>query len=239
MINIESVTVFFQQYGAFLAILISWIGFAIYKWKQNKEWKDKRFMRQVTVSLNMVDPPYRPWIRSDKDALHTKRKLKFRTIAEWEISEIWNNDIAVNTILDMADKTTVENPFVILTNKDDMGYIMRGLINKLSALCAPIYILEAMGKGHTASYGLDKFIMAITCEKYGATPAQKIRIMLIRQSDLDLFQDEKINSFTVEVPTHRDRIRTLVKLRKLLKTQSSPLYKGVPGTVVIELGATL
>lgn len=186
-----------QNYGALLAIIVSWAAVLVTWYYKKKDFREKRFLRQVNVSLNMVNGG----------------TLKLRTLAETTVDKVWQNEIAVDSLLAAAEKATKDFPFVSLENKEDQEWVKKSVLNFLSEKFSEHFIFEDMG----AAVKSQNYIFAITCEKYGDVPSQKIRIMLIDEEKIKQFgsstNDRKIR---VEVPHHNNRVETLSKLCRLV-----------------------
>lgn len=211
---LEVISLFLQNYGALLAILFSWIMVFWVYFSKRSAWREKRFMRQVNFSLNMLSPD---------------NELQMRTLIETTADEVWQNEVAVETVLRAAERTTVSQPFMSCADDEDMGYVLRSLLNKLSDKYSAAFIAASLGK----PIWTRKYVFGLTCEKYGDTPTQKIRVMLVPESYLSLFLYPKENKIWLEVPSHRVRLRTLREMAAIYAS-SDPKIKRMVGT--IELG---
>lgn len=188
--------VFLQSYGALLAIVFSWIMVAWVYVTKRAAWREKRFIRQVNFSLNVLD---------------SDNQLHFRTLIETTAEDVWKSEIAVDTVLRAAEKTTEEQPFIVLDDASDMGYVLRAALNALSEKYSDAFIAKSLGK----NIWTRKFVFGITCEKYGDTPTQKIRVMIVPETYLALFLHPDANNLWVNVSSHKPRLRTLQVMAKL------------------------
>ncbi len=211
---LEAVSIFLQNYGALLAILFSWLMVAWVYFSKRAAWRDKRFMRQVNFSLNI---------------LTGDNELQMWTLIETTADEVWQNEVAVETVLRAAERTTVAQPFMSFSDDEDMAYLLRVVLNKLSDKYSETFIAASLGK----RVWTRKYVFGITCEKYGDTPTQKIRVMLVPESYLSLFLYPKENNIWVEVPSHRVRLSTLQKMAAIYSS-NDPKTGRMLGT--IELG---
>ncbi len=211
---LEAVSIFLQNFGALLAILFSWLMVGWVYFSKRAAWRNKRFIRQINFSLNM---------------LTGDNELQMRTLIETVAEEVWQNDVAVETVLRAAERTTVAQPFMSLPDDKDMAFILRAVLNKLSDKYSETFIAASLGR----QVWTRKYVFGLTCEKYGDTPTEKIRVMLVPESYLGLFLHPKENNIWVDVATHRVRLSTLQKMAAIYSS-SDPKTSRMLST--IELG---
>jgi hypothetical protein len=217
---VDQLVVFVERFGAFFALLFGFGGWAITREIQRRRWKSKTFVHEVNISLNdVVD-----------DTLH------LRTLRESLIDRIWLNESAANLVRNWAAKTTEERPFIVLPAhmKSDMEYVKRAVINALSETMAPTFIARATGVAVPTA----EFIFGITYERYGALPTRKLRVMVARRDLLEsrfapAVDESESDKLKVLAETHRDRIRTLRAMARMLQS-ADPAEQAALGT--LELG---
>ncbi len=201
---LEAISSFLDKFGAMFVIGLSWVVVLVAWWRTRRAWREKRFANQVTFSLNRVSV-----------SGHLDSQLDLRTLMETTADALWNNELAVNLVMDAAKETTVAQPFISLKDDADMGYILRGILNKLSEKFAVSFIADAVGLQTVT----DKFVFGLTCEKYGDTPTQKVRVMIVPERTLaEWFASDTMKSpdgLQVSAPTHRARIETLKVMARL------------------------
>jgi len=206
---------FVNDWASVVGFLITWFGFLYVYMKKRSRWARKNFTEQVNFSLNYVE----------------NGQLQLRTVMEDTALRVWLNEYGVKKVLQAADRTTVEQPFMSLEDQSDMSYLKRAVLNVLSEQFAQVFVARALGENIPTR----EFIFGITCEKYGDLETQKVRVMLIRRQALEeIFSDpEKAEALVLAEPRHQDRVTTLREMHRLLH---SLLEKERSMLGVVELG---
>lgn len=197
-----------------IALVISWIFFAIIYFRKQRDWKKRRFYDKVNFSLNEV----------------IDGKLTMRTLDEKSASDVWMNDLAVQEVLQAAKKTTVEDPFIDLEESDNFGFIKRCVLNNLSVRFAEVYVGRSVG----LPVKTKEFVFGVTCEKYPDIRKHKVRVMVIAKDTLEKYFNPEAKDVWVDDSgkvTHRDRLKTLQAMGSLWSKKDEDLG-------VVELGAT-
>lgn len=181
-----------------IALLVTWSGIIGVWWKRRREWRRKSFLRQVNFSINVIHDG----------------TLELRTLMEQTARDVWINEHGVSLVVDAAERTTVEQPFLKLQSRDDQGYVLRAVLNVLSERFAENYLARAMG----VDTRRQRFLFGVTCEKYGALRTQKLRVLIVTRELLDALFGENgtAESVQFEAPTHSDRLITLRVMHRLV-----------------------
>lgn len=212
-----------ENYGALIAIVLSWVIILIVRAVRHRDWRKKRFLRHVTFSLNLIS-----W---GGDA---RKSLLLRTLRESKIEDVFNNENAEKLVMERAQATEAKDPFMSFEDEDDLEWVKKAVLNHLSQDFADIFVAKAL-KLPTSS---QEFVYGVTCEKYGDLPSQKIRVMLISRDDLERYFLPKsgiaqgkqwAESVSISHPAHELRIRTLQYMGHLWERHD-------PRLGVIELG---
>jgi hypothetical protein len=103
-----------------------------------------------------------------------------RTLLEKPAHEVWLNEYGVRTVLAAAQRTTAEQPFVLLADPRDRDFANRAVLNRLSERFAPAYLAAALGLPVRAA----PFRFAITCEKYEEIRTLKLRVLVVAEQTL-------------------------------------------------------
>lgn len=195
----DPIIAFVTEHFSRIALALTWLG-VIWVWfRRRRDWKSKAFLNQVNFSLNYVEDG----------------RLRLRTLLEDSAEQVWLNKYGVNLVLKAAGRATVDQPFLSLRNADDMAYILRAVLNVLSEKFADVYVARSLG----APVVTGNYVFGITCEKYGAIRTHKLRVIVMRQEDLqELFADSDREQLAVEAPAHRDRLTTLKVMHRLLSS---------------------
>ena len=89
-----------------------------------------------------------------------------RTLLEKPADQVWLNEYGVRKVLAAAQRTTADQPFVLLADPRDMDFANRAVLNRLSERFAPAYLAAALGRPVRA----ETFRFAITCERVRGDP---------------------------------------------------------------------
>ena len=187
--------------------------------KRRYDWRLRRFTQQVNFSLNTV-------VEAEGS-----RTLLLRTLLEDSAAQVWINDYGVGRVLKAARRTTVENPFLQIPEARDRDLVMIAVLNVLSERFSDAFVAQVLGMPTTT----DTFLFGLTWERYGEMKTQKLRVMVIKRSDLESMFDDRIDSREIHVTeeSHRPRINTLRRMYDLWNS-SQEIDRGTIGEV--ELG---
>lgn len=181
---------FIKAYWELFALSTTWVGIVVVYIRRRQQWRQKTFMRQVNFSLNYLDG----------------QTLMLRTLLEDTALRVWLNEYGVGLVLAAAAKTTDAQPFIPIRSKSDMDYIQRAVLNVLSEKFASVYVARSLG----APVRMGEYLFGITCEKYGRMRTQKIRVIIIRERDLEsLFATDRAAEIKFVSAVHEDRFKTL------------------------------
>jgi hypothetical protein len=174
-----------------IGLVLTWAAIAWVYFRRRASWSQKQFLDQVNFSLSYV-----------KD-----QTLAVRTLLETRANSVWLNDYGVKKILAAAQQTTPDQPFLRLTDPDDMAFVNRAVKNTLSERFAETFAAEALGVPVRTA----PFIFAITNERYDDMRTLKLRVLLIEERTLlSLFSaGGPGESLAVTNPIFRARLRTL------------------------------
>jgi hypothetical protein len=207
---LEPIINFFKQFGSTLALLITWAGIAWVYLRKRSDWLRKTFIGQVNFSLNFVE----------------NNTLLLRTLMEEPANDVWLNDYGVKQVMAAAEQVTLEQPFLIMEDDEDMAFVKRAVLNVLSERFADTFVARSLGvpvKGGS-------FVFGITYEKYADLRTRKLRVLLMEESTLEnLFGlEDKGEALAVTNPLHKDRIATLRVMHNLWMEQQGPNPKKHP-----------
>jgi len=203
-----------------LALLATtWSVIGVVAAKRRFDWRQRRFAQQVNFSLNTL---------VEDDGSPT---LLLRTLLEESAAQVWINDYGVGRVLKAARRTTAETPFLQIADARDRSMLMVAVLNVLSERFSDAFIARALG----IPAKTDTFLYGLTWERYGEMKTQKLRVMVIKRSDLrNMFNDpEDALEICVAEESHQPRIRTLRQMYELW-TSSDADDRGAIGEV--ELG---
>ena len=139
--------------------------------------------------------------------------LLLRTLLEESAASVWINDYGVGRVLKAARRTTFENPFLQIEGERDRDLVMIAVLNVLSERFSDAFVAQALGIPATT----ESFLYGLTWERYGEMKTQKLRVMVIKQSDLQRMFDSRIDSGEINVAeeSHRPRLNTLHHMYRL------------------------
>jgi hypothetical protein len=179
-----------------LALLIAtWSAIGIVSIRRRIEWRQRRFTQQVNFSLT---------IPVERDGSQT---LLLRTLLEEGAANVWLNEFGVSRVLKAARLTTREMPFLRITQSNDRDLVMNAVLNVLSERFSDAFVARAVG----LSIKTDIFLFGLTWERYGEMKTQKLRVILIKRTDLQSLFEEGFGNPEIGVveESHRPRIETL------------------------------
>ena len=206
-----------------LALLAgTWLGIGALAVKRRYDWRQRRFAQQVNFSLNSLV--------EESGA----NRLLLRTLLEESAANVWINDYGVGRVLKAARRTTVERPFLQIPEARDRDIVMVAVLNVLSERFSDAFVARVLGVPSKA----DTFLFGLTWERYGEMRTQKLRVMVIKQSDLArMFEGgEDPIELRVAADSHRPRIDTL---RQMYTLWSSPDADERGAIGEVELGMPL
>jgi len=190
--------------------------------KRRYDWQQGRFSQQVNFSLNTL---------VDEDGACT---LLLRTLLEESATQVWINDYGVGRVLRAARRTTVERPFLQIGEARDRDVVMVAVLNVLSERFSDAFVARALGIPARS----EVFLYGLTWERYGEMKTQKLRVMVIKRSDLQrMFGDgPQSPKIGIAEESHRPRIGTL---RQMYALWSSPDADDRSAIGEVELGMPL
>lgn len=184
-----------------IGLALTWLGIGTAYLRRRSHWRAKRFTGLVNFSLNYV----------------ASGTLQLRTLLETSTAEVWLNEYGVRIVLDAAEKTRADQPFIILKDPADMAFAKRAALNVLSEKFADAFLAASLGLSvQTASY-----YFAITFENFADMRTRKFRILLVEaQSLVGLFGPTAPAPVLLD-PIHGDRLRVLQEMAKLAADPTS------------------
>jgi len=200
-------------------LVATWSVFGILAAKRRYDWQQGRFAQQVNFSLNML---------VDEGG---ERTLLLRTLLEESAQQVWINDYGVSRVLKAARRTSVDRPFLQIADARDRDMVMIAVLNVLSERFSDAFVARALG----IPARTDTFLFGLTWERYGEMKNQKLRVMVIKRSDLQGMFHNQTDAQEIDVAeeSHRPRLRTLRQMFELW-TSSHADDRSVIGE--IELG---
>lgn len=194
-----------REYWGTIGLAVTWLGIALIYFRKRMHWRRKHFLDQVNFSLNYVHDG----------------KLVMRTLMELPSQQVWLNDYGVKQVQAAAQKTTLEQPFIILKEPADQQFINRAVLNGLSERFAEMYLARALGLPVQSG----TFYFAITCEKYKEMRTYKLRVLILSEQALreDFAPGGKGDSMVIRDVIYRPRQMTLRAIYQLyLRDQQTP-----------------
>ena len=182
-------------------LIITWSVIGIVWIRRRYDWQHRRFTQQVNFSLTTP---------VERDGSPT---LLLRTLLEDSAAHVWLNEFGVSRVLKAARLTTREMPFLRIAEARDRDLVMIAVLNVLSERFSDAFVARAVGipiKTDVFSYGL-------TWERYGEMKTQKLRVILIKRTDLESLFGEGSGKREIGVvqESHRPRIETLRRMYEL------------------------
>ena len=182
-------------------LVVTWCAIGVLAVRRRYDWRQRRFTQQVNFSLNTL---------VEKNG---SRTLLLRTLLEDSAAQVWINDYGVGRVLKAARRTTVEDPFLQIAESRDRDLVMIAVLNVLSERFSDAFMAQVLG----IPAKTEAFLFGLTWERYGEMKSQKLRVMVIKRSDLQRLFDNRIDSREISVAeaSHRPRINTLQRMYDL------------------------
>lgn len=159
------------------------------------KWRTHDFLDRLNVSLNSLQDG----------------KLMIRTVLEMDCEQIFLNPAAAKTIVDLARRTTADDPLLPIPKEDCWQYL-NAVLNEISERFAVGQIKRDLG----LPVERGEYLLCLTCERAGPVRTQKVRGMLVRKSLLTALPEETPE---YESPSHATRWTTLKQMSVLFKKQ--------------------
>jgi len=169
--------------------------------RRQYDWRHRRFTQQVNFSLTTP---------VERDGAEI---LLLRTLLEESAANVWLNEFGVSRVLKAARLTTREMPFLRIVQRHDRDLVMNAVLNVLSERFSDAFVARAVG----VPIKTDSFLFGLTWERYGEMKTQKLRVILIKRTDLQSLFDEGSGKREIGVieASHRPRIETLRRMFEL------------------------
>lgn len=189
-------------------LLATWSVIGALAVKRRTDWQKGRFAQQINFSLNSLT-----------QGEGGQRMLLLRTLLEESAEQVWINDYGISRVLAAARRTTVEQPFLRITEPRDRDIVMVAVLNVLSERFSDAFVARVLGLPAKT----DTFLFGLTWERYGEMKTQKLRVMVIKQSELRAMFEAPENAAEIGVATasHRPRIATLRQMYALWTSQDA------------------
>ncbi|NLY00162.1 MAG: hypothetical protein GXY83_29030 [Rhodopirellula sp.] len=156
--------------------------------RARSRWRKRDFLDRLNVTLTSIDDG----------------TMRIRTILEMDCEEIFLNASAAKAIVDLARRTSEDDPLLPIPKEDCWQYL-NAVLNEVSERFAVGHIKRDLG----LSVERGEYVLCLTCERAGPVRTQKVRGMLVRKSLLTALPSEEPR---YESPSHSTRWTTLHKM---------------------------
>ncbi len=191
---------FFREHGVkfFLTILLGLVSSTCTFFFARKKWRARQDMDIIHYSQNTFVT------RNTGTEGENEHWLILDVHGENTLEEDFPHPMARRLLRKAAKKTTEKQPFLDF-DPDDRWYILN--LVRL-AIAEPFKYGTVAKLSQTAKFEAIDCIFAITYERYPGMRQGKMRVMIVRQSDL---REKRayVEGLRVESPAHKDRIKTL------------------------------
>ena len=186
----------FRTHLSLLGLIATWACIGWVYLRKRADWESKSFLNQVNFSLNFIED----------------RRLCLRTLLELQAGDVWLNDYGIKKVFAAAGRTRPDQPFVLLDDADDMGFMQRAVLNVLSEKFADAFLARSMGREVKTA----RFVFAVTFEDFPDMRTRKFRVLLVEAEALKkLFSETTERDVLIDEPRHRDRLTVLKMMRDL------------------------
>ena len=180
-----------------VAVAFTLLGWLFGRWKAARDWRRREFFNRLNISLNSI----------------TDGSLLIRTVLEKSCEEVFMNKVAVDRLLEAAQRTSVADPIVPLL-PEDRWYYLNAVLNEVSEKFSVGLFRREAGQPHDAV----RYVICLTNECDGEVRTRKVRAMVIRR---DLLLSLPAEMPTLEKPHHAVRWKTLQLMQKRYATDPS------------------
>ena len=203
---------FLKSYGTGLTLIVTWGTLLWVYLGKRSDWSRKQFLDQVNFSLNLV----------------VDGQLVMRTLVEMPAQEVWLNDLGVGQVRNAAKRTTPDQPFIDLEKPEDMDFANRAVLNVLSEEFAEAYLAQSLG----LPVKFETYRFAITMERYDDIRTLKMRVLLVKESELEALFVPEGCPVTAKNQQYASRLKTLQQMHTLHTREGQP---GIPrlGRVIL------
>ena len=176
------------------------VGYFLGNWKAKGRWRRREFLDRVNFSLNRIEPPAADAKPAEGEPA-PPGTLRFRTLAEVNVTEVFPNAEARARVAAAARQTTAADPILPLP-ESDYWYYLNAVLNELSERFAAGWLRKDLGEEVRSA----RFLVALTAEVKGSAKTHKVRAMVMRK---DALLDLPAVTPRFEAPTHDTRWETL------------------------------
>lgn len=173
------------------------LGWLVARWRNARNWRKREFFNRLNVSLNSVH----------------EGRLLIRTVLEKSCEDIFLNSLAAERLIQAAQQTTVDNPFIPMA-QEDRWFFLNAVLNELSERFANGLFRREAGLSVTSH----TYLVCLTNEAEGSIRTRKIRAMVIRRDLLEAFPTLEVS---LEKPHHKIRRNTLLQMHHAWTTDPS------------------
>lgn len=173
-----------------VAVAFTLLGWLFGRWKAARDWRRREFFNRLNISLNTIHDG----------------KLLLRTVLEKSCEEVFMNKVAVDRLLEAAQRTSGADPLIPL-HPEDRWYYLNAVLNEVSEKFSVGLFLREAGRPHHAV----RYVICLTNECDGEVRTRKVRAMIIRR---DLLQALPVEPPVFEKPHHAVRWKTLQIMQK-------------------------
>ena len=216
-----AIGVFLLEHWDLVLLVVTWAGIGLVAVRRRRDWRRKQFTQQVNFSLSYLET----------DPASGQDRLTLRTLLELKAAEVWLNEYGVGKVRRAAARTTLAEPFLRIEPSADMELVKHAVLNVLSERYSDAFLAQALG----LEVRMRTFLFGLTWERYGEIKTHKLRVIVVRPSDLEaLFgPQQKAQRLSFAVESHRFRLSTLEQMYRL-HSSSDPVARAALGE--IELG---
>ena len=172
---------------AVTAAVTYFVGRYVGRRRADRDWHAKEFLNQVTVSVNIF----------------ADGTLKFRTVLERSIDEMFLNRVAVEKVRAAAGRCTEADP-ILPIDPADRWYLLNFALNAVSEQFAAGYVRYDAGLPVSPV----RYALFLTCEALGEMRMRKVRVMLVQEKHLRDFPYPAAPPPGLN-PWHAQRLQTL------------------------------
>jgi len=178
--------------------------------QRRKQWLQRKFNTTLNISINTLTKT-RPG----------HYELRFRTLAEVQLSDVIPNPEGRRQMELASEKTTMDD--VILPLPTPHHWICYNqVLNHIASMSRDGFLMRDISGPD--SVDSDWYVIGLTCEP--VTIQKKIRALVIKKEDLLEMAEKSVDEYDlVEIVYHRDRIHALKQLALRYKKQ---LEENVP-----------
>jgi hypothetical protein len=198
--------------GFSLGAVGTWLLHRLHRWRQRNRVMSGDARDTIVINHHIVEVEESVQSESNQVIrIRKPRRLRIRSLGQGELNHVVPNDHLASVLTHRSGLVTCENTLISMEGAPG-SYLLETLTN---------FVCDRVTN---SPFQHDLYVMAPCCEPAGMAQHQPITILLIKVSDLQLFNDfEDCHAIEVEHNSDGARVLTLLELAKRFRDEQSQI----------------